>query len=145
MKKIKFRSATLALAVAMLCMQSMAVYATPIEGNSIGGIIESRYAHTSSAIAGLSISSGDATVSGSVIGYSHIADKVEMNLYLQRKENGVWKTIDTFSETFYRYKGIIKENVDVDAGYSYRVKGSYTVYDGSKSEHITRYSATVEY
>lgn len=68
-----------------------------------------------------------------------------MDLYLQRKENGVWKTIDTVSETFSRYKGKIEETVDVDAGYSYRVKGSYTVYDGSESEHITRYNATVEY
>lgn len=145
MKKVKFRSVTVALAVAMLCMQSMAVYATPIKDMAINDTISPYYAYTSSAIAGLSISSGNAIVSGSVIGYSHIADKVEMDLYLQRKENGVWKTIDTFSETFSRYKGKIEETVDVDAGYSYRVKGSYTVYDASKSEHITRYSATIEY
>lgn len=145
MKKIKHHFAISVLVVTLLCVQFMAVYATPIKDTAISGIIESRYEYTSSAIAGLSISGGSAEVYGSLIGYSGITDKVNMYLYLQRYENGSWTTVKNFYESFSRHSGSIEETVSVDAGYSYRVKGSYYAYDGSESEHITRYSATVEY
>lgn len=145
MKKMKFKFATGALIITMLCIQSMAVYATPVEETVIGGIIEPCYEYTSSAIADLSISGGSAEVYGSLMGYSGITDKVSMYLYLQRYENGTWITVASFYESFSYHRGLIEETVNVDKGYLYRVKGSYYAYNGSDSENIIRYSATVEY
>ena len=147
MLKTKFCTSAIAtLGVILLCSQSVVEVSASQPLDSCSTIsVSPQFEYASSATAGLKISSGKATVSGSVIGYSHIADKITMYVYLQRYENGTWKTVESFYENFAHYRGTLEETVQIDSGYVYRVKGSFYVYDNSNFEHITKYSATIRY
>lgn len=153
MKKIGSRSVATAVLLATMCTMSISAYAAPIESTNTSNSpseyscesIMPIYDYTALVKTELSINAGTAEVYGSLVGYSGITDKVNIYLYLQKKENGIWTNVKTFSESFSHYKGKIETDINVDKGYSYRVKGSYYAYDGGKSEHITAYSSTIRY
>lgn len=85
-------------------------------------------------------SSGVATVTGSLTGYQGVTDEVWIFLYLERLVNGTWQTYDSWSQTFYTYRGVLQDTCSVAHGYYYRVRGSYYAWSGSEYEHTINYS-----
>lgn len=90
-------------------------------------------------------SSGQATVVGSITGYSGITDKVYIFLYLEKYTNGSWTTETSWFQSFNSYHGTLQGTTYVAAGYLYRVRASYYAYSGSNSENLVGYSNTVYY
>ena len=68
-----------------------------------------------------------------------------MHLCLQQYRNGVWTDYNDWLESVEGANCTVNRTVSVPKGYQYRAKASYYAYAGSKSEHVTKYSAEVEY
>lgn len=128
------------IGVMFLLTMSMNVFATNVQD------ISPYYDYTNSTTTDIYISSsGEASATGSLTGYQDITTKVTINLYLQQYANGSWKTVDSWSETFNKYRGSLQGESTVSKGYKYRVKASYYAYSGSKYENIVSYSEEVKY
>lgn len=74
------------------------------------------------------------------------ADKVKVKAYLQKSENGKWKTIKIWSEESEGNSVGLGKDYYVVAGFSYRVKTYGYVYDNSKLvEKTSSTSKTIDY
>lgn len=97
------------------------------------------------ASAELSISSGTATVKGSIKGIIGTTTKTTVHLYLQQYKNGEWINYEDWLESKNGANCTVTKMVSVSRGYRYRTKASCYAYVGSKSEHVTKYSGEVQY
>lgn len=70
-------------------------------------------------------------------------DEVNVKLYLQRLENGTWKTVHTLGpkSAYNNYYVSNSKTYSVAGGYYYRVYGGHGAIEGSKSEALTSYSS----
>lgn len=102
------------------------------------------FAYTQSTYTSLAIDSGNAWCYASLTGYEGITSRIDITIYLQKRFLLFWTTDTTWSGTFYDYEAYMYELRTVPGG-TYRVKAVYVAYDGSASETITEYSATVTY
>ena len=110
------------------------------------GSIMPRYSYTRSVAVMLDISEdGTATAATKVTGYPDTATAVHIFMYLERKVNGQWQTVESWSESASSYSLTMEESADVESGYTYRVRSSCYVYAGSTSEYITKNSQEVRY
>lgn len=110
-------------------------------GNSISPMVE----NYNQVVTQLSINAGTATVSAKIKGKVGITTKATVHLYLQQYCNGEWSDYDDWLETAAGVNCTVHKTVSVPKGYKYRAKASCYAYAGSKSEHVTKYSAEVEY
>lgn len=99
----------------------------------------------SSAKASLVIVKGEATVTGKLYGFPGTTTKATVHLYLQQYRNGTWTDYDDWLESVEATNCTVNKTVSVPKGYQYRAKASCYAYAGSKSEHVTKYSAIIEY
>lgn len=88
-------------------------------------------------------SSGEATATGQLVGYSGVTTEVWIFLYLERYSNGSWTTVNSWYQSFNSYRGTLQKSTFVSAGYWYRVMASYYAYSGGDYEHIGEYSNSV--
>ena len=101
--------------------------------------------HTS-AKATLSISStGVSTATGEITGVLGVTTKTTVHLYLQQYKSGKWVDVDDWLVSETSDSTFVSKSVSVEKGYKYRAKASCYAYAGSKSEHVTKYSAEVKY
>ena len=126
--------------VLLLTVSTVAYAQSPIESD-----IMPCFEYTDSTYASLSIStSGKATCSTSITGYSGTTTKIVIEMSLQKKTLLWWSNQETWTSTINNFYGSLVKNATVDGG-KYRVKVNYTVYSGSNSEEITTYSQEKEY
>lgn len=78
---------------------------------------------------------GSVQVSGSTNAYQNV-DEIKVTLRLQRLVNGSWTTVATLGPTtkYNTYYVSSSKTYSVARGYYYRVKGSHSVKEGSKTE-----------
>ena len=141
----------LILCVVLLCCLSTVAYAenpVAIEPNvlmqSDSGIMPC-FEYTNTTATSLSISSsGTATCSTSLNGYTGVTTKIVINMTLQKKTLLWWSEVDSWSKTINDSFGSLTKTASVGSG-KYRVKVEFTVYSGSNSEEITTYSQEKEY
>jgi hypothetical protein len=107
------------------------------------GIMAENY-RSASALLGIS-STGVATVTGAIYGMSGTTTKTTVHLYLQRYVNGAWEDVDDWVSSGETANRTLTKEKQVAKGYKYRTKASCYAYSGTKSEHVTKYSATVTY
>lgn len=98
-----------------------------------------------SAKAVLSITNGQATVSGKLYGLSGVTTKATVHLYLQQYRNGEWINYDDWLESNDGPNCIVSRTISVPKGYTYRAKASCYAYAGSNSEHVIKYSSEMKY
>ena len=116
------------------------------EIDSSEGVIMPRYSYTRSVAVMLDISEdGTATAATKVTGYPDTATAVYIFMYLERKENGRWETVESWSESSSSYSLTMEESAEVESGYTYRVRASCYVYAGGQNEYITKNSQEVRY
>ena len=107
-----------------------------------------RLSYINTTATGLSISGGQATCAGTVVGYNGVTTKVVIKLYLERKLASVttWSPYaEDPAQTFNSWTGGYQMKKAVVSGYQYRTRAVYTAYSGSNSESVTGYSSVVTY
>ena len=110
--------------------------------------ISPQYSHTKSIRANLSFKGDTALSSGSVAPQSYDSDlTARINVYLQRKEDGVWKNVDSWNGS--RVNGMAEAGgeVTVAKGYSYRTYAVGRIYnkEGVLLERVTATSSSVSH
>ena len=110
--------------------------------------ISPQYSHTKSIRANLSFKGDTALSSGSVAPQSYDSDwTARINVYLQRKEDGVWKNVDSWSGSKVNGMAAAGGEVTVAKGYSYRTYAVGRIYnkEGVLLERVTATSKTVSH
>ncbi|MFI3255720.1 MAG: hypothetical protein R3Y63_15555, partial [Eubacteriales bacterium] len=69
--------------------------ATMDQNTNLNYGIESRMTYINSASTGLTINNNSASISSTVLGYSHLATKCSVKVTLQEKSFFSWKDVDT--------------------------------------------------
>lgn len=140
------------MAVIMLCSVGIIANAeTPenLEGEQViaaqigDGEVQPLYSYTSDVYVGLSVSNGTATCTTKVTGYSGTTTKIAIKMTLQKKALIWWTDQGPWSSTTNGYTATLSKKASVGSG-TYRVKAEITVYSGTKSETITKYSQEVK-
>ena len=102
--------------------------------------------YTNQVITKFTISSaGTANLLTRVSGYESLTTRVSVYVYLQKYQNGTWKTINSCSQATSASSLTLTKSVAVEKGYRYRMKVSSYVYSGSDSENIVKYSVEAKY
>ncbi len=91
----------------------------------------------------LSISGGKAQIHASVSGYIDVS-KIHAKIVLQNYAGNSWKAIKTYEDSVSSPTYSLSKRKVVSKG-KYRVKAIFTIYKGSKSEKVTKYSSSVSY
>lgn len=98
--------------------------------------------YTSSCNSTLTTSGTTATCTSKATGYLGETTKIIFNQTLQKKSSsGAWNNFDSWSETVYSYKGSVSNTKYSLSSGTYRLKTVFTVYAGTNSEEITKYSS----
>ena len=108
---------------------------------------QSRWSYTNSTSEGLSISSsGTATMTSRVTGYSGTTTKIDIYFYLQ-KYDGTWKNVKTYKDTINNYYAVKEHTYSpLDKGYDYRLRCTYYVYGpNNQYDHFMEYTSTKHY
>ena len=126
------------LTVVLLCTMGMGTHAMGTEIQSDTGI-QPRYSYTDSTLVTLGIDNGTADCFAYIEGYKNITTKVSIEMTLQKKTLWWWNEVKTWSYSVYDYQTSIEEFISVDGG-TYRVKATFTAYNGSANETVTDYS-----
>ena len=124
-------------------MNALAVEAGMEENTQLTSIMQSRLTYIRDGQAGLSINNGVATVDCWVKGSITDATKAKVIAELQLKSGSSWIAYGTWTETANAFKASVYETKSVKAGQTYRVKATYTVWEGSQSETIVVFSDEV--
>lgn len=104
-----------------------------------------RFEYTNTTYASLNIStSGTATCTTSLNGYTGTTTKIVIKMTLQKKTLLWWSAQETWTTTINDSFGSLVKTASVGSG-TYRVKVEFTVYSGSNSEEITTYSQEKKY
>ena len=105
-----------------------------------------RWSYISRTSQGMSITDDStAIMTGSLTGYQGTTTKVIIYMYLQRRQDGIWKNLTWTKDEFNRFYGTAERlKYDCSRG-TYRLKVSYYAYAGSKYENHVAYSATYIY
>ena len=140
-KRMKMVSAA-CLAACMMTSAMPAALAADVLSPSAAQSIEPRMTYIAQADCLLSISSGTASVSGTVYGYYGQATKCTVTVVLQEKSGLFWNTIDTWTTTKNDYRASVSGSKSVTAGKTYRAQATVTVWAGSASESQTITTAT---
>ena len=85
----------------------------------------------------LNISNGIATVDCWVSGDVLDATKAKVIAELQLKSGNSWIAYGTWTNTENSFKASVYETKNVTTGHTYRVKATYTIWEGSQSETTT--------
>lgn len=104
---------------------------------------ETKAKYYSSALANISLNGETVTAVGKVVG-NKSTTKITIKLYLQKKSNGSWSNVASWSGTKAGKDYKLQKAKAVSKG-TYRTKASCTVYSGNNSEHVTKYSGSMTY
>jgi len=138
-----FKRRATALIAAVFMFMSMTVSGFAAVGNG-GETSSPNYLYTKEANVKLSISNGTATATSTIKGYPGQTTKIGIYMYLEKynENRHNWDTIRSWNKTVNGASGELEKSTSVSSGI-YRVRTSFWVYAGSKSENITRYSSNV--
>jgi len=87
-----------------------------------------------------SIRNGVASTSVSVDGDVLTATRAKVIAELQVKSGSNWIPVAIWTDDQYDYTACVEESHDVVSGHTYRVKGTFMVWEGSASETVYDYS-----
>ncbi|MGN0629376.1 MAG: hypothetical protein ACI4IW_07085 [Oscillospiraceae bacterium] len=132
----------ISILLAIICCFSIAV--PSIATNAEEPIIMPRYQYLSIITWGFEVESFCVgSVSGSLTTYELYNCQIKANV--QIKENGVWKSYDSFSRNDTDGTVGLDEHCALRSGYVYRCRFTFVVYDdnGTIIENVTKYSDEV--
>ena len=123
-------------AVMVLSMHGWTGVAVAAESSAV----QPRYSYTEDASTNLSItSSGTATCTATLTGYSGTTTKIHIKMELQTVKSVMWRTAKTWTATYNSYRATMEKTATVESG-RHRLKVTFTAYSGTASEEIIVYS-----
>ena len=123
----------------MMLVPCQAVFASDVENASQ---VQPRMNFISSYCISLDINGNTAEVEAEVNGHVLDATRAKVIAELQVKNGNSWIPVAIWTDDQYNYKVRIVETHDVVEGHTYRVKGTFMVWEGNAYE--TEYSYTDE-
>ena len=120
----------------MIPVTSMSETTSTVEETTISP----RWSYIVMAESGLSINNGVATVDCLVKGHVNSATKAKVIAELQLKSGNSWMAYGTWTNTQNDYEAYVYQTKSVKAGQTYRVKATYTVWEGSQSETVVLFT-----
>ena len=129
MKKIL---SVIAVTILLFSMCTIA-YASENTKTEPDGLYGAKYTYISNATTSLSIKRGLATITNSISCYS-VVDRIEVSTYLQKNVDGVWTTLQHWTDTEYDDDYVGSHSYYVVSGYNYRALTYFYAYDGEQSE-----------
>ena len=100
------------------------------------------YQYVNNAEALISFSNGVASYSASLSGIDGVVTKFTVSITLQKKGLILWNDVETWTKTITSSTGSFLRDLAVSSG-TYRTKAVFTVYTGTNTESITKYSSTI--
>ena len=88
-----------------------------------------------------SITDGKANVDAMVDGFYLTATRAKVIAELQVKNGNSWIPVKIWTDDQNDYTACVYESYKVTSGNTYRVKATFTVWEGSASETVTSYSS----
>ena len=146
MKKIKkYITAILlgAMLIVTMPINALAVETSMEENQQLTSIVQPRLTYIREAQSGLTIKNGTATVDCWVKGSLTSATKAIVIAELQLKSGNSWMAYGTWTDTRSDYEAFVYKTKGVTDGNTYRVKSTFTVWEGSQSETIVVFSDEV--
>lgn len=135
-------------AILVLSLTSLNIGLSTVSANEI---YEENYVHDKLRFSNisrnntkLSVVSGEARVTSTLIGQSKVT-KTSISAKLQRNIKGTWKTIDTWTVSSNSKSCNLSKSKKVSKGYSYRILATAKAYKGSLSETNNIISNIVKY
>lgn len=121
---------------------------TPIFANEYESNLEiqneERYTHIDKASSNLKISGGVAALTASMTANPGVS-KTLITSRLQKKVNGLWETVQSWTENSSTTSCRLNKTISVSKGSSYRVYSTVKAYKGADSESIAIFSNVVNY
>ena len=133
---MKKRILSLVMAVLMLVLFNFSTYAQ--------SAVQPRYSYTSSIGAQLTINSQQATCTAQIQGVPGVTTRIKSKIILQKKGLLSWSNVTSWSNDVYDDYSFNSYHYGPLSSGTYRVKVEATVYAGSASETITKYSSQVK-
>ena len=136
----------LLLSLMTVIMAPTAVFATDyveFQDNQQFSVIQPRLTYIAEAQTSIRVENGAAVVDCWVKGDYGEATKAKVIAELQLKSGNNWMAYGTWTNTENAFKASVYETKSVTDGHTYRVKATYTVWEGSQSETITVFSDEV--
>lgn len=103
-----------------------------------------RYKNIYKISSSLTRTGSNAVISSSIIGQNGVT-KTSVTSTLQRKVNGKWVDVKSWSDTQNKNLSSLNKTNSITKGYSYRVMTKGTAYRGDVSESSTVYSNVITY
>lgn len=125
------------IAIMLVCMLLLAICPN---GAFAEDEIMPRLSYIVSADNELAIQNGVAKVDCWVKGQYGDATKAKVIAELQLKSGGSWIAYGTWVDTQNDYEASVYETKSVTAGNTYRVKATFTVWEGSQSETVVMFT-----
>ena len=140
--KVLLRFTCLMLMMVISLFSAFSVNAVDIDAPVDEEIID-EYAYTVSVSANLSINSNTATCRSTVYANSYVT-KIALTQYLQKKVNGSWTNIKTWSKTVNTYVISYTNTKSSLSSGTYRTRTVAKVYKHSSYETVSSNSSTVQ-
>ena len=138
------------IATALLCCMTVGMVPTIAMAENVGTenfqeimMATPRLTYIAGAETDLTIINGTAIVDCWVKGNVLDATKAKVIAELQLKSGSSWMAYGTWTNTQNDYEAYVYQTKSVKAGQTYRVKATYTVWEGSQSETIVVFSDEV--
>lgn len=138
-RKIAIISLLSVLQFTLIPMASWASFSTTNERTD-NSIIMPRLSYIEDCQNSLEIANGTAIVDCWVNGDVLDATKAKVIAELQVKSGNNWIAYGTWVDTQNDYEAYVYETKSVKAGNTYRVKATFTVWEGSQSETVTSFT-----
>ena len=139
-KTLKFITAILVTGFMLFPMTVMAEETIVNDSQGQVQVIQPRLTYIAEAMNDFSIANGTATVDCWVNGTIGKATKAKVIAELQVKSGNNWIAYGTWTDTQNDYEAAVYETKEVKSGNTYRVKATYTVWEGSASEELIIFS-----
>jgi len=129
---MKLRKEITVIAFVLVLLMTNTVFgATPLEMDQKGEYVEigTRFSSIHDIQCALKVNSSDVDVD--VLLHASTGNKTRIVAYLQKNDNGSWKTVETLTNTSSDIFCAIDEKVSTSTNYEFRVKVYAYVYDGN--------------
>ncbi len=96
------------------------------------------YTYIGSTATSFTVNTFSCAATGDICGMGGVT-KVNIKLQLQKENDGVWSTVETWEKTFNSYTGELEGSATISPFSNYRLKAVYTAYTSSDSETLVAY------
>ncbi len=122
------------LALIMIFTVAITAFAAVVDDN----LVSPCYTYIGSTATSFTVNTFSCSATGDIGGRNGVT-KVKIKLQLQKENDGVWSTVETWEKTFNSSTGALAGSASISPFSNYRLKATYTAYTSTDSESLTAY------